>query len=421
MEGIFSSSSQAAITSPISGSNGLTLNGIVTTFGQTSGFAISGANTFTGPLTLNGGTTTFASLASLGADPSPIVMNDAQLRHLASAGIVLTRDIRTNGATASFQSGNGRFTLAGAIGGPAAVSFSGDIELTGANTYQGDTSIIGKLTFGSDAVFGASPTVTLNTSSLVLTGPWTTSREVRVLSTGGDTIIDMAGFDAALNGQLRSDQPLLRTLFKTGGGTLTIRDGANFLGGLAVTGGTLAIDGTLGTGSTLAIPTGTTLAGNGNILRSVDVAGILSPGHSAGTLHTQNLILQNGARLFAELASAPDYDRIDVTGSVTLNGTVNLELSLLAGFDPADYFDVFTILQNDATDPVGGRFSYLSDPLDQDERIVVGAQLFQISYTGGDGNDVTLAAVPEPSSALLILCGAAGLLGWRRRKGVSEM
>ena len=412
-EGVFYNAGPATLAGPLSGSNGLTLS----TVANNGGFTISGANSFSGPLTLNGGVTTFASQANLGAGSSPIVMNDATLRQLATTGIVLTRDIRTDGTSASFQSTNGRFTLAGAISGPAALNFSGDFELTGINTYQGDTSIAGKLTFGSDSVFGSSTKITLNTASLALTRSWTTSREVRVISAGADTIIDMAGFDATLNGPLRNDQPAFRTVYNTGGGTLTLRDAASYFGGLAVNGGTLAIDGTLGSGSTLAISIGTTLAGNGNILRGVDVAGILSPGHSAGTIHTQSLIMESGSTLAIELASATDYDRIDVTGSVILTRNVNLDLSLLAGFDPADFLDVFTILQNDAADSIGGngRFSYRSDPLDQDERFRVGAQEFQISYTGGDGNDVTLVPTPEPSSTLLIL-GATVARAARRRR-----
>ena len=41
---------------------------------------------------------------------------------------------------------------------------------------------------------------------------------------------------------------------------------------------------------------------------------------------------------------------------------------------------------------------------------------FQASYIGGDGNDFTLTAVPEPGSAAMLLGGLAVVMGRRRRR-----
>jgi hypothetical protein len=53
---------------------------------------------------------------------------------------------------------------------------------------------------------------------------------------------------------------------------------------------------------------------------------------------------------------------------------------------------VLTIIANDGTDPVSGTFAGLP----QGGMIVHGAFASTISYTGGDGNDVTLTTVPLP-------------------------
>jgi hypothetical protein len=77
---------------------------------------------------------------------------------------------------------------------------------------------------------------------------------------------------------------------------------------------------------------------------------------------------------------------------------------------------VFTIIDNRFAGPVVGYFAAsnypegaLVTPLDG------GDVRFRISYTGGDGNDVTLTVVPEPG-ALSIAGGCWLALCGRRRR-----
>jgi hypothetical protein len=51
---------------------------------------------------------------------------------------------------------------------------------------------------------------------------------------------------------------------------------------------------------------------------------------------------------------------------------------------------VFTVINNNGTQPIVGRFSNLPDG----STITVGSNTFQASYEGGDGNDLTLTVVP---------------------------
>ena len=83
------------------------------------------------------------------------------------------------------------------------------------------------------------------------------------------------------------------------------------------------------------------------------------------------------------------YDQLNVTGTVTLD---NPELLATLGFTPSPG-EKFIIINNDGIDPVIGMFDGLPDFA----TFSIGGQLFQITYEGGDGNDVTLTVVtPVP-------------------------
>jgi hypothetical protein len=68
----------------------------------------------------------------------------------------------------------------------------------------------------------------------------------------------------------------------------------------------------------------------------------------------------------------------------------------------------------------GARLSYQGNPLDESEQFTVvdGAlnQDFVISYAANGGSDITLMAIPEPSSAAILIGGIAASLGLRRRR-----
>jgi fibronectin-binding autotransporter adhesin len=73
---------------------------------------------------------------------------------------------------------------------------------------------------------------------------------------------------------------------------------------------------------------------------------------------------------------------------------------------------MFTAFNNTSVDAISGVFGNLADG----GFFNAGANVFQASYSGGDGNDLTLVAVPEPSAGVILLGGIAMMLGVRRRR-----
>jgi outer membrane autotransporter protein len=120
-------------------------------------------------------------------------------------------------------------------------------------------------------------------------------------------------------------------LDKTGSGTLAIMSDVTFQQGSSVTGGLLAVDGSLTT-PTLRVGERGTLGGTGALVSDVTVAGMLAPGNSPGTLTvTGDVTLTSTATTQIEIDGtgtgngAGNFDRIIVqgTGSVfTAGGTL---------------------------------------------------------------------------------------------------
>ena len=188
---------------------------------------------------------------------------------------------------------------------------------------------------------------------------------------------------------------------KIGTGLLTLT-GAN-----TYTGGTTINAGTLKTGNTIGSATGTgpvsvnagILGGQGVIAGPVTIGSgtgpgaILAPG--AGSSGPRRLALQGSLTLKAD----GDYvcqvntkrgraDGVVANGVVLENGT-QFGFGLI-GNKPLNVGKVFTIISNTSTNPINGTFSNLADG----SILTDGKNHYQVSYEGGDGNDLTLTVVP---------------------------
>ena len=143
-----------------------------------------------------------------------------------------------------------------------------------------------------------------------------------------------------------------------------------------------------------------TLGGSGVITGAVVIDGNLSPGNSPGLFATGPLTLNGGANSIFEingLTRGTQFDAVNVTGLLTLGGTLTLDF----GFTPdvSDTFDLFNFTTQT------GSFS----------SVVFVDPGYAGSFDSTTGI-LALSAVPEPSTALMLLGGLGMTVLLRRRR-----
>ena len=136
--------------------------------------------------------------------------------------------------------------------------------------------------------------------------------------------------------------------------------------------------------------------GTGTVGATTVMAGVLSAGtltSPTGILNINNglTFTANGnyvCKIGGTTPGANGHDQLNVTGTVSLNNARLVPLPF--GAFQSAIGNSFTILKNDGTDAIAGRF------LNAPEGAVFGGALntaFRITYQGGDGNDVVITRV----------------------------
>ena len=444
-------------TGVISGAtgSGLTFSGAGT--GQT--YIGNTANTFSGPVAITGGEVIFNDNGALGATTS-ITLDGGRLTigttssasAITAATIASTRNIfvgSTAGTSISIGGSTGVTTYNGVIAdkvgstGLLAKQGAGALVLGGVSTYTGATTINNgtvKLDLGNDRLptgtvvsIGQASSSNLGTLNLngrnqqiaglvSTTGTNATATKNTVTSTAEATLdINVAaGATSSYGAGTAANSGAITgaiSLKKSGLGTQTLGDTNTYTGATTIDAGKLVINGSIST-STTTVNSAGTLAGSGTVgAVTVKNGGFIAPGNSPGTLNTGNITLEAGSSLGIEIDGATvgtQYDRLNVTGSVSLAGLLSMTMG--GSYAPANG-TLFFILANDGTDAITGTFSNASV---NGGTYTFGSQQFQISYAGNTGtssftggNDIVLQAVPEPASLLL---GAVAILTLLRRR-----
>jgi hypothetical protein len=332
------------------------------------------------------------------------------------------------------------FTLTGTATTPAAERPYGGVRFDDSRGLA-DLIVNGSEFGGLKITASPRPSALLN-AAVVLTDPVTTLAKVapvasatrlsRLTGTGGYLTVATPAqtWPFPAGGEWASAVPvgLKVTDHNALGADVSFAGISTFVHSIALDGGTLEV----GTGPLLFGPASAAnglgqLQGNGTISGPTTLAGgaNVSPGFGIGIINTGNLSFMNGAKLTLEiqgLTPGSGFDQLQVTGTLSLDGSVSLVLTL--GFNPVDFTDTFVIIQNDGADPVqgSGKFAVGSTPLPEgalfDLPYPGGTQAMRLSYVGGDGNDVTIRAVPEPGTAVFAVVGVGALLGMRRRRRI---
>jgi autotransporter-associated beta strand protein/probable HAF family extracellular repeat protein len=303
---------------------------------------------------------------------------------LGSSSAVGTGTFSIKGGT--LEIGSKALTLANAmtvganfkIVGNNSLGFSGATAITGNRTIT--ISNAGGLTFSGPVSLGGN--LTINSGSLTVSGATTLTASRTVTINSGAT---------AVMGVITQSGTIARSLTKSGTGTLTLSAANTYTGPTTVSAGTLLVNGSVA--GAVTVKASATLGGAGTTgAVTVLSGGNAAPGSVTATaiLNTGSLMLNSGSNDNVALdggTAGSGYDQINVSGTVSLNGS---KLNVTLGF-VATVGATFTIINNDGTDAVTGTFAGLV----QGATFVVGGETFQISYKGGDGNDVTLTCTQQ--------------------------
>ncbi|MBD2797193.1 autotransporter-associated beta strand repeat-containing protein, partial [Xenorhabdus sp. 18] len=290
----------------------------------------------TGDLTLTGNVTT--------GKPITVTSGKLQFGDGTTIGNLTLSGINNQGAVIVAGAANSVVTLDGEISGAGTLEVTGGKAIvTGDSTYSGQTTI-GKgatLQLGNGGTTGniAKSTI-LNSGTLAL------------------NLNGTHNFDGIISGSGHID--------KIGTGiTMLNSDSSAFTGSTSVEGGTLAVDGKLGTtASTLNVKNGATIDGTGIIggKATIESGGHLTGKRGEALTFGHDLILNSGANVDVSLGAenAPASALFNVHGDLTLAGTLNV--TELGGFAVGEY-DIFNyggILKDNGITLTGGKPGSLS-------------------------------------------------------------
>jgi T5SS/PEP-CTERM-associated repeat protein/autotransporter-associated beta strand protein len=294
------------------------------------------------------------------------------------------------------------------------------------------TSSITKGT-GSTTVTWSDGTIRNYDASTDLTINGTNSLNLKLAATGThDFYIDSGRTGTVL--AILSDATSGGTLTKQGGGLLKLSAANTYTGSTTIAAGTLALSSTgslasssidVKSGATFdvsaksgySLTAGKTLTGSGTIVGDLSVSGIHAPGNSTGieTVRGNYSLLGELQIELAGTTAGTGYDEVLLSGGssaykATLGGNLTLDWTGLSG---ASDSSKLWILKNNTSGTLSGTFSNYVNGASlgiHDGRpwyLYYGADSATGNLTGG--NDVVIAAVPEPSSFILLAISALGL------------
>jgi fibronectin-binding autotransporter adhesin len=404
--------------------------------------SVSGTNTWAGPVTLGaydtrigatGGSTLVVSGAIGGAGLRLAIRTSAADGTNDGSKVVLTSgsnsygDTRLVVGTLQIDGGDNRLPSSGllAIGNVINLG-SCTFDLNGHNQkvagLQSDGSTMAMVV--TNTATGSASTLTVNnTAAYTYAGSLRDGAGTLGLVKSGTGKFTLSGPNASSGSNNYTGDTVIEagTLALLTTGNNNIANSASLVVGDTPAHSSAVLDVTAVTGAGgFRLAANQTLSGYGTVQGGLSAAAssTVAPGGSPGILSVQgNVAFDAGSHFAVDLDGTTvgtGYDQLDVTGLVNLGGA---SLDVTLGYVPTPG-DLFTIIDNDGTDAIIGTFAGM-DELDSLFASYGGEDYaFRISYFGGDGNDVVLTSVPEPSTLVGLGLAGTGLLGyrWRRRR-----
>lgn len=393
---------------------------------------LSGNNTYTGITTISSGILSVSTIGN-GVAPSNLgnATNSAANLVLNGGALQYTGALLSTNRTFTVGSSGGTLDASGtgALTLTASPSISGTntprtLTLTGTNT--GNNTLSGVIANNGTGATALSKT---GSGTWVLTGNNTYSGGTVVLagsligttsSLQGDITNNGAVvFNQSANGTYSGAMSGTGSLTKDGSGTVALSGANNYSGPTTVTGGTLLVTGSTGSGA-VAVASGATLGGTGFVGGETTVEGIVAPGAGGlGTLNVANTLTWKGAAAAGsntnwifELGAGNTSDLLSINGDFV----ADIASGSVFRFDFGGSMETGTFTLVNWS---GVSTGFNSDSFSYND---LGAYRLGVFELTSNSLQFTISAVPEPSTwvsmAALFLGG--GFVVWRRRAGTAR-
>ncbi|WP_175282095.1 autotransporter-associated beta strand repeat-containing protein [Candidatus Odyssella thessalonicensis] len=336
---IFNRSDAVTYAGTLTGTGSLTKQGA-------SSLTLSAANTYSGGTTITNGTVSIRHHQSLGTGAITFAGTGTTLEIGTALSGPIANAITVN-ANSNLDTQGYDVTLSGTLTGTSTLRKlgTGILTLASANAFNGVILDLDTVAIGDNQALG-SGTFTFNNAGTKLIIASNLNNVANPLALTANGIIDTNGNTATLTGALTGTGDLT----KDGPGTLQITTAnPGYSGDVVANAGELKVNGSL-PNSNITVANVARFTGNATINSLVN-SGIVKPGNSIGTVQVLANFDNTNGTYNCEINDASQSDLIQVTGTATLGGTLNI-LS-----QPGDYRTPKTYTILTAGNPIVTQFT----------------------------------------------------------------